>query len=92
MHVVIPSAIIVNEPLRPAAANEPIVQYCRVQYMGGEIKCPNPKKLANGQYKDVQIGLLLNDQAKTWRSKDARTGTLIAKEAQFVEVLNATKA
>ncbi len=92
MQLVIPVAQIVNEAAPYIAASGTVTHYCRVQYMGGEIRVSNPSKIPNGAVKDARIDITLRQSAKTYTSKDTKqTGALVAQECQFVALAGVSK-
>jgi len=92
MQIVIPFAQIVNDAPYTDKAGV-IVQFSRVQYMGGEIRVKNAAKVPAGTAKDVRITISLRDAAKTYRSKETgQAGAFVSKECQFETLDSATPA
>lgn len=88
MKIVIPDAIISHNPTPQMVDNAP-VYWARVQYMGGEIRTPNPKKF-DGPAKDVEIEVRLQAAGKTYRDKTTQTVSGgISQEAKFIGILAA---
>jgi len=64
--------------------------YCEVLFLGGKFNVENPNKIAPGVYSSVAIDVQVRSEAKSWRSKDNRSGAMIAQEISFGGIAEAT--
>lgn len=93
MFIVLPSAIVLNDskPYK-APGSEVFVAYCRVQYMGGEIRCANPNKIPDGPVKDARILINLRPTAKAYGANETRSaGAIVTQECQFLKLDGVSK-
>lgn len=91
MELVIPQAIIISDK-EPFMQNGAPVLYARVQYMGGEIRVPNPNKY-NGPASDVRVACRLQDAAKVFRDRETKTVSGgIVREVKFEGITSAKLA
>lgn len=82
MELVIPQANIISDR-EPVMVNNAPVLYARIQYMGGEIRVPNPNKF-NGAASDVRVACRLQEAAKVYRDRDTKTVSGgIVREVKF---------
>lgn len=69
MQIVLPQANIINDREPVLTAGIPVL-WARVQYLGGEIRVPNPEKFTGAQ-SDVRLDVSLRTTANTFRNKES---------------------
>lgn len=88
MKLVLPQAVIIHNPEPQMVGNAPIF-WARVQYLGGELRTPNPNKF-NGNASDVEIEVRLQAAGKTFANRETKqVSGGIALELKCVGILAA---
>lgn len=91
MQIVIPQGILTNDR-EPVLVNGIPVLYCRVAYLGGEIRVPNPEKIPNGTHSNVALDVRLQASGKTYRDKASGfVSGGVAHEVKFERVASVAK-
>ena len=87
--LVVEGARISNEPKARLINNKPVM-FARVLFLGGSVMVPNPDNL-QGDYKKVEIGVELGNDAREWKSNDGRSGAMLSIAVRPVSIISVVK-